>query len=118
MTSKQHPEWELQCSIVKWFRELYPKYILMAIPNEATAKRSNYFKSSGTLKGAPDMVLILPEKVVFLECKSPIGRQSNEQVQFQVKVELLGFEYYIIRDLQDVKQILRNNLPLNEWQDL
>lgn len=115
---KNNPEAQVQAMVTEWFRLLYPQYLLFSIPNEATFRKAQYFKSLGMLSGVSDMILVLKDKVFFLEFKDIHGRQSDTQKQFQVKVELLGFEYHIIRDLQDVKQILRNNLPLNEWKDL
>ena len=115
---KNNPEAQVQAMVTEWFRLLYPQYLLFAVNNEATYRRASYFKLLGMLPGVSDMILILKDKVFFLEFKDTKGRQSDHQKQFQVKVELLGFEYHIIRDLQDVKQILRNNLPLDEWKDL
>lgn len=118
MAKRQHLEWELQVGINYWFKNFYPQYLLFSIPNEATAMRANRYRASGMMAGAPDMVLVLKEKVIFIELKAPKGRQSDAQVMFQHKSELLGIEYYVIRDLADLKEILRNNIPLNEWVDL
>lgn len=112
---KNNPEAQVQAMVTEWFRLLYPQYLLFAVNNEATYQRASYFKSLGMLPGVSDMILLLKNKVLFLEFKDTKGRQSDHQKQFQVKVELLGFEYYIIRDLQDVKQILRNNLPMERF---
>jgi len=115
---KNNPEAQVQAMVTEWFRLLYPQYLLFAVNNEATYRRASYFKSLGMLPGVSDMILVLKNKVFFLEFKDIHGRQSDSQKQFQVKVELLGFEYHIIKDLQDVKQLLKNNLPLEEWKDL
>ena len=118
MKTKTYPESELQKKVVAWFRKYYPKYLLFAISNEASYKRASHFRAMGMLPGVSDTIMVLPDKILFLEFKDIHGRQSDHQKQFQVKIELLGFEYHIIRDLQDVKQILRNNLPISEWVDL
>lgn len=117
-TKKTYPESELQKQVVAWFRKFYPKYLLFAISNEASYKRASHFRAMGMLPGVADTIMILPDKVLFLEFKAPYGRQSDHQKQFQVNVELLGFEYYIIRDLQDLKTLLRTNLPVSEWVDI
>ena len=111
-------EFELQKRIVAWFRERYPKYLLFSVPNEATHKQANKFKSSGLLPGAPDLVLILPEKVIFLELKVGTNTQSGEQRWFEIKAQQLSQQYYLIRDLEDFKTVLRNNLHCENWVDL
>lgn len=108
-------EYLLQKTIVDYIRDNYPKIVVFCVPNEAAHVAHH---APGILKGAPDLILVLPEKVVFLELKSTNGRLSDQQCLFKTKVELLGVEYHIIRDLIDVKDILKNNLPLEEWFDL
>lgn len=111
-------EYNLQCNIVAWFRERYPKYLLFSVPNEATHSKANRFKASGMLKGAPDLVLVLPEKVIFLELKVGTNVQSGEQNWFEIKAQQLKQQYYVIRDLEDFKVVLRNNLYCEDWIDL
>lgn len=111
-------EYELQKRIVTWFRERYPNYIIFSVPNEATYNKGNRFKSSGMLKGAPDLILVLPEKVIFLELKVETNIQSGDQRLFEIKAQQLKQQYYVIRDLEDFKKILRNNLYCENWIDL
>ena len=118
MRKIKNNEAQIQILVVEWFRRLYPQYLIYSCPNEATYQRSPYYKLLGMLPGASDIIMVLKDKVFFLEFKDTKGRQSDYQKQFQVKVELLGFEYHIIRDLADLKKILRNNIPLDEWVDL
>lgn len=114
-----NPEAQVQILVVEWFRRLYPQYLIFSVPNEATYQRSPYYKLLGMLPGVSDIVMVLKNKVFFLEFKAPKnGRLSDHQCIFKTHVELLGFEYHVIRDLQDVKSILKNNLPLEEWKDL
>lgn len=111
-------ESELQAGIVKWFREKYPDYLLFSVPNEATYTKAFYYRYLGCLSGAPDLIMVLPEKVIFLELKSAIGYLSANQVTFMTKAEALGMQYYVIRDLADLKTVLRNNLYVDQWVDL
>lgn len=107
-----------QKSLVKWFRENYPDYIIFSVPNEATYPYSNRYKATGLLIGAPDLVMVLPRHIIFIECKRADGKQKDEQIAFQRKCNQLNHEYYIVRDIQDVRAILREHLYIDEWHDL
>lgn len=111
-------EAEFQKSLVKWFRKNYPDYLLFSVPNEASYPYSNKFKALGLLDGAPDLVMVLPRNIIFLECKRADGKQKPEQIAFQNKCNQLNHEYFVVRDLQDVRAILREHLYIDEWKDL
>jgi hypothetical protein len=49
------------------------------------------------------LIIVQPNRVIFLELKDTNGRQSNEQKSFQEKVTALGFEYWLIRSLEEFK---------------
>jgi hypothetical protein len=62
-------------------------------------------KATGLLAGASDTILILPTgKLVFCEVKTETGSQSPEQIDFQKRVEALGFEYWLVRGLADFQK--------------
>lgn len=44
-------------------------------------------------------------KTVFIEIKTPEGRQSVQQKRFQKAVENLGYEYIIIRSLEEAEKL-------------
>lgn len=104
---KKGEEYELQKECVDWFRTTYPNYLLFSVPNEACWKNKNYFAGLGSLSGVSDTIVVLPNQVIFPEFKSKTGRQSIEQKQFQQKIEELGFKYYIIRNLNYFKYIIK-----------
>lgn len=103
-------ERELQHQCVEWFRGNYPDYIIMSVPNEAAHKRINWFTYTGLLRGAADLVLVLPGKVVFVEMKTRYGKQSDEQVEFERKCLSLGVEYRLCRNLDDFVSAVEDNL--------
>ena len=43
---------------------------------------------------------------VFIELKSPAGKQSKEQKEFQALVEAQGAEYHIVRSVSELERIL------------
>lgn len=85
-----------------------PKCVMYSIPNESengweTQKKVN----TGLLKGAADTVVLLPGAIsLYMECKTEIGVQSDDQKQFQRDIEALGFIYYIFRSKEQFFKIL------------
>lgn len=43
---------------------------------------------------------------IFIEVKSPTGRQSKDQIVFQALVEAQGAEYHIIRSVEELQKVL------------
>jgi hypothetical protein len=64
--------------------------------------------ATGLLAGASDLIVVLPNKVVFVEMKDAIGRQSPAQKEFEQTVTDLGFSYYLIRSVEEFKQTIDN----------
>ena len=62
------------------------------------------------LKGVSDTIVILPNKVVFIEFKSSKSYQRPEQRDFENKVSILGFSYYVCRSLEQFKDIISSNI--------
>lgn len=100
---------------MEWFKNTYclkhhiPRYDIFSIPNEATYK-NNQFKAMGVRSGASDLVVVLSNKVLFIEMKDPAGSQSTEQLDFQKVVTNLNHQYFIIRSLEQFQQTIWQNL--------
>ena len=60
----------------------------------------------GAYKGIPDIIAIKNNRVLFLEIKRSTGKQSEYQKQFQADIEGQGGEYYIIKSLEDLIEII------------
>ena len=103
-------ERELQHQCVEWFRCNHPDCVLFSVPNEAAHKRINWFTYTGLLRGAADLVLVLPGKVVFVEMKTRYGRQSDEQVEFERKCNELGVVYVLCRNLEQFIEAVESHL--------
>lgn len=107
-------EGALQQSIVMWFRNNYclknsvPKCLIFSVPNESSnAREQMYKKSIGMLPGVSDLVVVIPNKVLFIECKDEKGKQSDNQIQFENTVNELGFEYHVVRSLEEFKPLIK-----------
>ena len=58
------------------------------------------------MAGVSDLIILKPNGItLFIELKVEKGIQSDAQKLFQSKVESLGFDYYIIKSLEQFKQI-------------
>ncbi len=61
------------------------------------------------LPGESDLTLFgAGGKTVFIEIKTKSGRQSKQQKRFQAAVERLGFEYKIMRSVEDAEEFIKN----------
>lgn len=101
-------EAQLQQKIVIDFRnthQMHGKGLIFSVPNEATYKNKT-FKNTGLLKGVSDLIVVLPNKTIFIELKSLKGTQKDLQLVFQESVTKLGHEYYLIRSLEQFKKII------------
>ena len=100
-------EFQIQAEIIVWFRNEYTRKglgLIFSVPNEATYTNKN-FKTTGVLTGVSDLIVILQGQVIFVEVKNDINTQSMTQKHFENSVISLGQKYFVIRSLNDFKQI-------------
>ena len=113
----KNDEHKIQSAAFKWYRLQYPKMVhnLFAIPNAAkrTSRVGAYMKEEGLLPGVADVVLMKSNRfygACFFEFKTPKGRQSDLQKDWQQKITNDGYKYVVVRSLDDfmreVKQYL------------
>ena len=105
------PENKIQQEIVVFFRNNYQrldKGVIFSIPNERQGgfMAMKLLLQTGLLSGVSDLIVVLPDRVLFVEVKTVIGRQSEKQKKFQANVENLGYSYHLVRSLKDFKEIL------------
>lgn len=99
MRSEEH---NIQVGIVRYLR--LRGFEVFAIPNggRRDAVTGARLKAEGATAGVADLEILLNNgKSVFVEVKTEKGRQSDEQKEFQRRVEKLGFEYLIWRSVDD-----------------
>ncbi len=107
-------EAKVQQEMVVWFRNNYQrkgvdKGIIFSIPNE---RAGGYMAMkdlllTGLLSGVSDLIVVLKGKVLFVEVKNEKGKQSPKQILLQKQVENLGFKYYLVRNLEDFKKVIK-----------
>jgi hypothetical protein len=109
MSTKVH-ESEIQRAIVKALRWLLPNCIVFHVPNGGKRARAEAARlvAAGVLAGVPDLIVILPNQVVFIEVKTRKGVLSNEQDAFADKARELGQTCLIFRSAEDAIRWARN----------
>lgn len=79
-----------------------------SIPNEA--KRSKVegarLKALGMLPGVADMLFVIGGRAHYLEFKTPIGRQTENQKAFQLCCEAAGVPYELVRSIDQAMAVL------------
>ena len=94
----------LQAQFVEYVRNVLQFGIIFSVPNEATYTRAAHFARTGMLKGAPDLIWLLPNgQTVMFENKGLKGRARPEQKVFREKAEAIGHEIYTIKDIESLK---------------
>ena len=84
--------------------------MIFSVPMEATWKNKYYFEGLGSMSGVSDTIVILPEKIIFVEFKSAKGRQSPEQKNFETNIKRLGYDYFICRSFDEFQNIIEKNI--------
>ena len=107
---KDKTEAKIQSEIVEWFNNNFclkfhkPRYCIFSVPNDTENKEETMRKiATGLKRGASDLIVLFPSRSVFCEVKTPTGVQSEAQKNFQEQVEELGFEYILVRSLDEFK---------------
>lgn len=94
---------QIQAKIVLYYRNQF-KGLIFSVPNGGARNilEAKKFKSTGLMAGVADLIILKPNaECIFVEVKIDKGVQSEVQKTFQIKVENLGFKYYLVRSFED-----------------
>lgn len=103
---KYSEDWHQQQAVM-WFRnESKIKGKIGSIPNDGKDRKEQMRKlNTGMLPGASDLFIILKNgKVLWVEMKTPDGRQSPTQKKFEEDVKSLGHDYILCFGFDDFKE--------------
>lgn len=105
-------ESQLQQQIFIWFKNNYQinkKGFIFSIPNGGSRNilEAKTLKATGVVAGVSDLIILMPNRCIFVELKTETGNQSDKQKDFENVVSDLGFEYYLIRSLEEFKSIIK-----------
>lgn len=100
----------IQSDCYQWFHnEGYPEHRGLLCYNLNNSKHKidgNKNKGLGLQKGRSDLVFYLDRVATMIEMKTPDGYQSPDQKIWQAKIEAQGFEYLIVRSLEEFKKVM------------
>ncbi|MDE5858547.1 MAG: VRR-NUC domain-containing protein [Muribaculaceae bacterium] len=106
-------EHQIQVACVNWFNLQYPmlRGCLIAVPNggRRDAVTGARLKAEGATAGVSDLILFHRCKesgALLIEMKTPTGRQSTEQKQWQKVVESQGYKYVVCRSLDEFMRVI------------
>lgn len=113
-------ESRLQIACVKWFRYQFPKLamLLNSVPNGGarSAVTGAIIKAEGAVRGVADLELNIARGKYHglkIEMKTPMGRQSPHQKQWQKAVEAQGYKYAVCRSVDEFMKEITNYLNYN-----
>lgn len=75
-----------------------PRCLVFAVPNQNQWKLTNI----GVLAGVSDLIFVTPKMHYYLEVKTNDGKQRNNQKDFEQRIKDLGYEYYVVRSINDL----------------
>lgn len=110
-------EHRIQSACVRWFRLQYPKmkHNLFSVPNggKRDAATAAKLKDEGALAGVADLILLKSNRfygALLIEMKTPEGRQSESQKEWESKITQDGYKYVIIRSLDEFRKVVKQYL--------
>ncbi len=68
--------------------------------------RGAQLKRSGLMPGMPDILVVGPSRLIGLELKTAVGRQSPDQRAVAARFERCGWPYLLARSLDEVEALL------------
>ena len=110
----------LQQTCVSMIRTLYPDLVLnlslngISLNGLSSLQKAQIIaqaKREGMETGIQDLSVYLPDGVVLnLEFKRPKGGvQSTDQLLIESKLKALGHNYYLVRSVEEVFELIANN---------
>lgn len=109
------PEERIQTEFFNQVPIFFPKLpskLLLAVPNGGYRNKieAKNLKAQGVKSGVSDVLLLIPKKgfsCLCLEFKTPVGKQSDEQIEFQSQAEKAGNKYVVVRSVKEAIDTLK-----------
>ena|SRR6188768_3841472 len=101
------PEDQLQAECFQWHWNNFPneRGMLFHVNQKArNAIEGNRMKAIGVVPGVSDLIYL--RGPVFIEMKTEVGTQSDDQKRFEAIATRLGYKYVICRTFEQFKKII------------
>ena len=109
VTAVTKSEEQLQAQIFQWHWNNVPseRGLLFHVNQKArNAIEGNRMKAMGVVSGVSDLIYLKPGgQIILMELKMEDGRQSSAQVEWEQKVKQAGYDYRIVRNLEQAIQV-------------
>jgi hypothetical protein len=109
-------EGRLQQNCVVWMHNTHPQYrsLFFEINNTSeNAREGMRHRCLGRVKGVADTCLLVPGgKPIFLEFKTPEGKQSPAQAEWESRIRLAGYNYEIVRTEEEFRGIITKYMKI------
>lgn len=111
----KHRESKLQQACVRWFRLQYPQHLIVAIPNggQRSAVEAAIMQAEGVTAGMPDLMILIPGRVLFVEMKYGKNKATEKQKAIHEKLITLKFKVQTCYSFDDFYKIV-NTFVNNE----
>lgn len=104
MRGRRQHEKKIEREIRKYLQLL--GYLVIKTDAGIVARYSKgQIKRTDIIAGFPDLIVLKPGIVFFLEVKSVTGRLSKQQKLCHEYLKGLGFDVYVVRDIESVVKI-------------
>jgi hypothetical protein len=111
----KNEETRLQCAVVDYMRRVCPDCLTFHNANggKRTVETARLMKRLGVLAGVFDLTILAPGPFLgFMEVKVGNEKLSENQEWFRTQLIKMGFQYCVVRSLDDVKAaIIQWRLP-------
>lgn len=111
--TKPQTESQIQKDFVRWFRKRYPSIepLFFAVGNGGArnAWTAKIMKDEGVRAGVSDLILLIPRHGyagLLIETKTPDGKQSDSQKEFERLAKAFKYKYEICRSLPEFQKLM------------
>lgn len=111
--SKPQTESQIQKGFVRWFRGRYeaiePLFFAVSNGGARNAWTAKILKDEGVRAGVSDLILLIPKHGyagLLIETKTPDGKQSDCQKEFERLATKMHYKYVIVRTQEDFQRLI------------
>ena len=112
-STKPQTESQIQKDFVKWFRARYatiePLFFAVGNGGARNVWTAKIMKDEGVRAGVSDLILLIPRHGyagLLIETKTPDGKQSESQKEFERLAKQYKYLYVVMRDLSTFQQLM------------